>query len=162
MTIHHIPSNQNRIFRSVETAIRSIVLGMIFIIGEATSVFTQPNDPVADPQATITSGQARFTVLTPQLIRLEWSADSHFEDRASLVFINRRLPVPDFKTSTKGDWPQIKTANLNLRYKKSSGKFTSTNLEREFPEVLNQVRHMQGDSTTIATALGHLITITVK
>ncbi|MCI0691587.1 DUF5110 domain-containing protein [candidate division KSB1 bacterium] len=35
-------------------------------------------------------------------------------------------------------------------------------LEREFPEVLNQVRNMQGDSTTIAIALGHLITITVK
>jgi alpha-glucosidase len=30
-------------------------------------------------------------------------------------------------------------------------------LEREFPEVLNQVRNMQGDSTTIAIALGHLV-----
>ncbi len=29
-------------------------------------------------------------------------------------------------------------------------------LEREFPEVLNQVRQMQGDSTIIAIALGHL------
>jgi alpha-glucosidase len=29
-------------------------------------------------------------------------------------------------------------------------------LEREFPEVLNQVRKLQGDSATVAIALGHL------
>jgi hypothetical protein len=40
------------------------------------------------------SGQARFTVITPQLIRMEWSENGKFEDNASLVFINRHLPVP--------------------------------------------------------------------
>ena len=54
------------------------------------------NDPVADPKAVVTVGHARFTVLTPQLIRMEWSADGKFEDHASFVFINRRLPVPKF------------------------------------------------------------------
>ena len=58
----------------------------------------QPSDnPVADPKAVVTIGNARFTVLTPQLIRMEWSADGKFEDHASLVFINRRLPVPKFE-----------------------------------------------------------------
>ncbi len=53
-------------------------------------------NPVADPKAVVTHGNARFTVLTPQLIRMEWAADGKFEDHASLVFLNRRLPVPNF------------------------------------------------------------------
>src|SRR5215469_5437722 len=49
------------------------------------------NDPVADPKAIVTIGHARFTVLTPELIRMEWAADGKFEDHASLVFLNRKL-----------------------------------------------------------------------
>ena len=54
------------------------------------------DDPVADPRAVVVLGNARFTVLTPELIRMEWAADGKFEDHASFVFINRRLPVPKF------------------------------------------------------------------
>ncbi|MGA8041989.1 MAG: hypothetical protein WCA37_04235, partial [Terracidiphilus sp.] len=32
------------------------------------------DNPVADPNAIVTLGNARFTVLTPQLIRMEWAA----------------------------------------------------------------------------------------
>jgi alpha-glucosidase (family GH31 glycosyl hydrolase) len=60
------------------------------------SVAVLPDNPVADPKAIVTIGNARFTVLTPQLIRMEWSADGKFEDHASFVFINRKLPVPKF------------------------------------------------------------------
>ena len=42
------------------------------------------NDPVADPKAVVIFGKARFTVLTPELIRMEWAADAKFEDHASL------------------------------------------------------------------------------
>ena len=59
------------------------------------------DNPVADPKAVVTIGNARFTILTPQLIRMEWSADGKFEDHASLVFINRRLPVPKFHESVE-------------------------------------------------------------
>ena len=54
------------------------------------------DNPVADPKAVVVVGNARFTVLTPQLIRMEWAADGKFEDHASFVFLNRRLPVPKF------------------------------------------------------------------
>ena len=59
------------------------------------------DNPVADPKAVVTVGNARFTVLTPQLIRMEWSADGKFEDHASFVFINRRLPVPKFEVDIR-------------------------------------------------------------
>jgi len=56
------------------------------------------DNPVADPRAVVTLGHARFTVLTPELIRMEWAADGKFEDHASFVFLNRRLQVPKFET----------------------------------------------------------------
>ncbi len=28
---------------------------------------------------------------------MEWSEDGRFEDRATLTFVNRETPVPDFK-----------------------------------------------------------------
>ncbi|MGA2205893.1 MAG: TIM-barrel domain-containing protein [Terracidiphilus sp.] len=78
-----------------------------------------PDDPVADPKAIVIIGNARFTILTPQLIRMEWSADGKFEDHASFVFINRRLPAPKFEKSLSTDGRDtltIKTDALTLRY----------------------------------------------
>ena len=77
-------------------------------------------NPVADPRAIVTLGNARFTVLTPQLIRMEWAADGKFEDRPSFVFLNRRLAVPKFTSSiTKSGTNQlleIKTSAAQLSY----------------------------------------------
>ena len=92
-------------------------------------------DPVADPRAVVTVGSARFTILTPQFIRMEWASDRTFEDHASLVFLNRRLPVPEFKTETSPDGGAlICTTALKLLYapRKSDGKFTAENLSISF------------------------------
>lgn len=50
----------------------------------------------------VISGNARFTVLTPQLIRMEYSNNGQFEDRATLAFLNRNVTVPQFTSSTSG------------------------------------------------------------
>ena len=47
----------------------------------------------ADPAAVVTGPGVRFTVLTSRLIRLEYSQDSAFEDRASQAFWHRRRPA---------------------------------------------------------------------
>jgi alpha-glucosidase (family GH31 glycosyl hydrolase) len=88
--------------------------------------------PGALPGAIVVSGEARFTVLTPKLLRLEWSTDSSFEDRASLVMLNRTLPVPKFSTDRKGGWLEVTTEALQLRYREHSGKFTKENLSIRF------------------------------
>ena len=78
------------------------------------------DDPVADPKAIVVFGNARFTVLTPELIRMEWAADGKFEDHASFVFINRRLPVPKFSKQYEemgaSQHLTIKTDALTLTY----------------------------------------------
>src|ERR1051326_5060460 len=102
-----------------------------FFLLVAGSAVAQSN-PVGDPKSVVVSGNARCTVLTPQLIRMEWAADGKFEDHASLVFINRRLPVPEFRTSTADGWLTIDTGSLLLRYRIGSGTFVSTNLTLSF------------------------------
>jgi len=93
-------------------------------------------NPVADPRAILTVGHARFTILAPQLIRLEWAADGIFENHASLVFLNRKLPVPEFihETAPDAGRTMIKTSALTLGYihGNSDGRFSPNNLTITF------------------------------
>lgn len=103
------------------------ILCLIFAFSTAPSPARDQN-PVASPKAVVIYGNVRFTVLTPRLIRMEWSESGKFEDRASLVFINRRLPVPTFKVTTEQGWLIINTGKLLLKYLKNSGEFNENNL----------------------------------
>ena len=89
------------------------------------------DNPKADAKAVVTSGNARFTVLTPQLIRMEWSADGQFVDRATLTFVNRETPVPEFKVRESKSKLTITTPALTLTYLKN-GKFSDKNLKAVF------------------------------
>ncbi len=138
----------------------------------ATKTSTQGDsavdNPVADPNAVVTFGHARFTVLTPQLIRMEWSADGKFEDHASFVFINRKLPVPKFVTGIESEgsaqFRTIKTDALTLTYDPAGdGHFTPQNLSIEFTVDGKQVvwhpgdadtENLQGTTRTLDTARG--------
>ena len=71
------------------------MFSVLCILIVPANVLAQHN-PRADDKAIVTVGNARFTILTSRLIRLEWSSAGNFEDHASLVFINRNLPVPKY------------------------------------------------------------------
>ncbi|HNO73644.1 MAG TPA: glycoside hydrolase family 31 protein, partial [Accumulibacter sp.] len=73
-------------------------------------------DPVADPKAVVAATRARFTVLTSRLLRLEFAADEHFEDRPSRTFWHRRQVVPCFEVLHDGEAVEIMTEHLHLRY----------------------------------------------
>ena len=96
-----------------------------------TSAFAAENDPVANPKAQVVAGNARFTVLTDRLIRMEWAENGKFEDNATLAIINRNLPVPAFTTTKTGEGVQIKTGALTLKYN-GKGKFDQSNLSVTF------------------------------
>ena len=76
--------------------------------------------PKADDKAVVVAGNARFTVLTPQLIRMEWSADGVFEDRATLTFVNRKTEVPQFKVTNNRNKVVIRTDKVTITYIKGS------------------------------------------
>ena len=72
-------------------------LAMVVFVGCNNSKGLYSNDnPKANEKAVIIAGNARFTVLTSQMIRMEWAENGIFEDNATLTFINRNLPVPKF------------------------------------------------------------------
>lgn len=84
------------------------------------------DNPVANPKAIVISGNMRFTVLTPEMIRMEWSDSKQFEDRASFIVINRNLPVPAYTTESRDGYLYIKTDKIEVKYKIGSNPETST------------------------------------
>ena len=102
----------------------------IFMAVLAGVVAVAQDNPVAAPEATVVMGNARFTVLTDRLIRMEWAEDGVFEDRASLAIVNRNLPVPSFTQSVKSGVLTIRTGALTLSYR--GGRFSADNLSVRF------------------------------
>ncbi|MGK5683495.1 TIM-barrel domain-containing protein [Actinoplanes sp. URMC 104] len=82
--------------------------------------------PEADPAAVVAGDRYRITVLTDGLVRLEYSEDGVFEDRASTFALNRRLPVPGFRVLDTGGHLEIVTARFRLTYDR--GPFTTSGL----------------------------------
>ncbi len=75
------------------------------------------DNPVANPDAIVTSGNMRFTVLTSQMIRIQYSSTKAFEDRATFAIVNRDLPVPNFTTKEEDGYLYITTDALQLKYR---------------------------------------------
>jgi hypothetical protein len=97
----------------------------------AVLLFVAASPPPARA-APVTSGEARFTVLGPRVIRMEYAPSKQFEDAPSLVFATRASvgDVPAEVTHDKG-WLVIRTDLLTLRYKEGSGPFKADNLTVE-------------------------------
>ena len=83
------------------------------------------NNPVANPEAVVICGKARFTVLTPEMIRIEYSAKGIFEDQATFTVTNRRLKVPRFRKREDNTYLYIVTDKVRLRYRKSTNPVTT-------------------------------------
>ncbi len=87
--------------------------------------------PQAPEGSQVTCGKARFTVLTPRLIRMEWSDNTQFEDRATLGVVNRNLDVPKFDVKQSKSKTVIRTSYMTLTYT-GQEKFSSENLSISF------------------------------
>ncbi|MBP5782321.1 MAG: glycosyl hydrolase family 31, partial [Bacteroidales bacterium] len=79
-----------------------VITTLLLSLTLSAQVINHPYNPKADEDAIVTFGNARFTVLTSRLIRLEWSENGIFEDNATLGVVNRNLPVPKFTVKITG------------------------------------------------------------
>ena len=86
----------------------------------------------AAPNNTFTFGNARITVHTPALLRLEWSANATFDDRPTLAFINRAVATCTFTASTSNGTLSLNTTALKLRYSGNGSSFSNDNLAISF------------------------------
>ena len=79
--------------------------------------------------STVVEGNARFSILTSHIIRLEYDSTQKFINDPSFVVINRNLPAVPFKKTRRGKWLIIKTSQMELKYKTGSGSFNDKNLQ---------------------------------
>src|SRR4051812_7036618 len=85
--------------------------------------------PAAASAATgsVRDGAARFEVVTPTLIRLEYAADGRFEDGPTFNVPSRHFAAMRFHTSVEHGYRVIDTGRVTLRYREGSGPFTAAN-----------------------------------
>ncbi|MGH2516871.1 MAG: TIM-barrel domain-containing protein, partial [Ktedonobacterales bacterium] len=77
----------------------------------------------------IVRGAVRFSVLTPRLLRLEWSPTGTFTDFATFAFPHRAAEQPaPFVARDDGERLRIETGPLTVTYRLGSGAFTAENL----------------------------------
>lgn len=102
----------------------------------------------ATPSAIVQRGDARFTVLTPGLIRMEWSPTGQFVDAPSQVFIDREQEVPRFTVTERGGKLRIETDALTLSYDLGSGRFDAGNLQIRSRKLSPSFTWRPGDAET--------------
>jgi hypothetical protein len=74
------------------------------------------NAPIAAEANQVTGNNYRITVLTPRMLRLEYSAVGHFEDRATQMVVNRDLGPVDFQVVRDAAGLHLFTEALILDY----------------------------------------------
>ena len=75
--------------------------------------------PLALTQNMVSGSKYRFTILTPSLIRMEYSKQGVFEDRASQSVFFRDFPENKFSTECSDGLLKIETENLIVTYKEN-------------------------------------------
>ena len=83
---------------------------------------------MAHPAAVVSVANARFTVLTSRLLRLEFSPAGVFEDRPSQAFWYRRQPVPEFEVEEQNGGLSLQTEHLELTYLTGGDGFSADSL----------------------------------
>lgn len=78
----------------------------------------------------VVSGEARFEVLSPTLIRTEYAADGKFFDASTFNVVGRdKFPATPFASSIVDGWLTVTTSAVTLRYQVNSGPFSARNLQ---------------------------------
>ena len=82
-------------------------------------------NPKPNTNAVVYVDNARFTIFTSNMIRMEYDVNKVFEDRASKTFVNRYLDKPNFNVQNDTT-TVITTDDLTISYK--GGPFSAETL----------------------------------
>lgn len=80
------------------------------------NIYRMKTSPRARQENMVLGDRYRITVLTECLMRLEYSADGRFEDRATQVVLNRDFPETEFRVICTDDGIEVHTSRLYLKY----------------------------------------------
>lgn len=114
----------------------------------------------AAPQNPVVVGQARFSVLTPNCIRIEYDKGAQFLDTPSLFAVNRKARFNGFKLEKRGAATVIDTGAIRLSYTPNGAAPSSSNLSATIsggtnwsPGTKNR-GNLGGTTRTLDTATG--------
>ncbi|MHB0998077.1 MAG: glycoside hydrolase family 31 protein [Armatimonadota bacterium] len=104
---------------------------------------------------TILLPDLRFQVLSPSLIRMEYSAKGKFTDASTVSVLNRcNWPDVEVDIFEIDGWFTISTPHMNLRFRLDSGPFDTDNLEISWD--CNGIKHTWHPGDTDDQNLGGL------
>lgn len=104
----------------------------------------------AEDAAIIQGEKYRFTILTEEMIRLEYCEDGKFEDRATQCVIDRKFKVPEYQVIENEESLEIITDKIHLVYNKQ--KFTDYGLSvqvRGNISVYHSIWHFGEEATDL-------------
>lgn len=104
----------------------------------------------AEDTAIIQGEKYRFTVLTEEMIRLEYCEDGQFEDRVTQCVIDRKFKVPEYQVIENEESLEIITDKIHLVYNKQ--KFTDYGLSvqvRGNISVYHSIWHFGEEATDL-------------
>jgi alpha-glucosidase (family GH31 glycosyl hydrolase) len=81
-----------------------------------TAIRQVPARPRARRESVLEGDRWRITVLTDGLLRLEWSDDGIFEDRASSFALHREFDPPEFSVIDRKGTLDVSTGRFHLHY----------------------------------------------
>ncbi|HEX3900062.1 MAG TPA: TIM-barrel domain-containing protein [Mycobacteriales bacterium] len=82
---------------------------------------------VARPLHAVVAGHARFEVLTPTMIRLEYSATGEFQNAPTMV-AQDRTPIADYTSAIANGVLTIRTSKLVLQYRIGGGNLSPSDI----------------------------------
>jgi hypothetical protein len=99
---------------------------VLAVAGVPGAALAAPKAPQVHGQS-VQAGHLRVQVLSPSLLRLEYAADDHFENRPSFNAVDRSPARTWFTATTSGGELRVRTASVTLHYKLDSGAVTAAN-----------------------------------
>lgn len=122
----------------------------------------------ADVKAVVAGEKYRITVLTEQMVRIEYSPTGEFVDQQTQTVLNRRFPVPEFRVTDHGSSVEVTTSHLIVTYEKDK-PFSGTTLNIQMignpylrksgtwfygDKGLESMGNLKGTASTLDNAVG--------
>ena len=123
--------------RFLGSSLATAVVGALALGGLGISALPAAAAPDA---RTVVSGEARFQVLSPTLIRTEYAGDGQFTDQGTFNVVGRDdfAPTPFTKTVQDG-WLTLDTGSMTVQYRQGTGDFSQDNLRVTLKTSAGQV-----------------------
>jgi alpha-glucosidase len=118
---------------------------VVIIAVQIAAIFAAARTFAADSRS-IVNGKVRFQVLSPELVRMEYSPKAHFIDDASVAVVGRaNWPGIVPTTEEKNGWLNVSTGKITLSYKLNSGLFAKENLRIRWRDNAGEHSWRPGD-----------------